>query len=378
MLAELIIYCKKIFKQILKMKILKETLEYAYGLTKIWDKDTPAQLIFFVTNRCNARCRHCFYWKELNRKREDELSLEEIKKISKSMGRLIWFFLSGGEPFVRKDLVQICQTFYQNNQPKSIIIPTNGTLVNKIIKDVAAIAGFCPRAKLVIQISIDEIGGKHDKIRGVPGNFAKIEELIPKLKRLQKRHPNLAIQANIVFCAYNQDRVIEIYDYIYEKFGIDNICLSLVRGNPREIGAGDVDLGKYWQAHQYLRKTQRFAQYTPILSHLITKKEDMQIEVFLKSFKEKKAIIPCLVAKQTVILQPNGDLSLCEMRPEKFGNLREVDYDFAKLWQGQRKDKLRERVKGCYCTQECVYTTNVFLNPKVWPMFLKYILFKKI
>lgn len=304
--------------------------------------------------------------------------MEEIRKISKSMGRIFWFFLSGGEPFLREDLPQICQTFYQNNQPKSMVIPTNGILVEKIAKDVEKICQGCPGAKVVIQISIDEIGERHDKIRGVPGNFAKIEKLVSELKKLQAKYKNLAIQANIVFCKFNEDRTIKIYNYIYKNLGVDNICLSLIRGNPKEVGAADVDLKKYWEAHQYLRKTKRFKQYTNILSHLITKKEEMQIEVFLSSFKKNRAIIPCLVGRQSAVLYPNGDLVFCELRPERYGNLREVDYDFSKLWQSQRAEELRRKVKGCWCTQECVYTANVFLNPLVWPMFLKYLILKRL
>lgn len=360
------------------IKTIKETLKYASGLVKIFDTKTPAQFIFFVTNYCNARCRHCFYWKELEKKKDKELSLKEIKKISQSMGKIFWLFISGGEPFLREDLVQICQTFYKNNQPRSIIIPTNGILVEKIISDVKKIAFSCPKAKLVVQISIDEIEAKHDKIRGFPGNFVKIKQLVPQLKKLQLKYKNLGIQANIVFCQYNQDRIIEIYDYIYDKFRIDNICISLVRGEPREIGAKNVDLKKYWQAHQHLRQTKRFKHYTPLLSYLITKKEDMQVEIFLKSLKEKKPTIPCLATQQTAVLYPNGDLGVCELLKEKYGNLRKVDYDFNQLWQSVKVKKIREKFAGCYCTQECVYTVNVFLNPRAWPMFLKYLVFGKI
>jgi len=360
------------------MEIIKETLKYARRLVKIWDQDTPAQFIFFVTNRCNARCRHCFYWRELNKKSKDELSLGEIKKISRSMGRILWFFVSGGEPFVRKDLAEICQTFYKNNHPNSIIIPTNGILVEKILKDVGRVAQACPRAKLVVQVSIDEIGERHDRIRGVSGNFAKAELLIPQLKQLQKKHSNLALQANVVFCRNNQARIAKILDYLEEEFALDNICLSLIRGEPREVGAKKVDLEKYYRVHQHLRKTKRFAQYTSILSYLITKKEDMQAEIFLKSLKEKKAVIPCLATRQTAVLYPNGDLAVCELRSERYGNLREVNYNFGELWRSPGVKELREKIKGCYCTQECVYTANVFLNPKVWPKFLKYLILRKI
>ena len=65
------------------------------------------QVIYHVTFRCNAKCKFCFNWKELNQNKEKELSLEEINKISYSMPKFDWLLLSGGEPTLRTDLVYI-------------------------------------------------------------------------------------------------------------------------------------------------------------------------------------------------------------------------------------------------------------------------------
>jgi MoaA/NifB/PqqE/SkfB family radical SAM enzyme len=360
------------------MNAISETLEYASGLSKIWDRQTPSQLIFFVTNRCNGHCPHCFYWRELNHKSDQELSVAEIQKISRSIGRLFWLFISGGEPFLRADLPEICRIFYENNRPRSIVIPTNGLLVEKIIQSVGKIATDCPTAKIVVQISIDEIGPLHDRMRAVSGNFAKIQQLIPKLKRLKQSHSNLAIQANIVFSRENQDRVEVVYKEIKKRFGLDNICVSLIRGEPKKPLTLNVDLDKYRAVHQTMKAERRFGQYNRLLSWLITKKEDMQVEVFLKSGREKKAVLKCLAGRQTAVLYPNGDLALCESRPDKFGNLREAEYDFNRLWQSKRAEELRGKVKNCYCTNECIYTPNVFLGPTAWPTFLKYLISGKI
>ena len=62
------------------------------------EKELPDAITFFVTSRCNARCEHCFYWKELNADR-DELTLEEINKVATSMSKgLDSLALTGGEP----------------------------------------------------------------------------------------------------------------------------------------------------------------------------------------------------------------------------------------------------------------------------------------
>ena len=68
-------------------------------ITKILFKRNimPEYVTFFVTNRCNCKCKHCFFWKELNNLK-NELTLDEIKKISMSMGKFSVLSLTGGEP----------------------------------------------------------------------------------------------------------------------------------------------------------------------------------------------------------------------------------------------------------------------------------------
>ena len=61
-------------------------------------KGDPLQFIFFITSKCNLRCRHCFYAENLN-KPDSELSIDEIEKISQNMNDLLWFSMTGGEPF---------------------------------------------------------------------------------------------------------------------------------------------------------------------------------------------------------------------------------------------------------------------------------------
>ena len=50
-------------------------------------------LIFFVTSRCNAKCRTCFYWQELNR--QGDLSFAEIDKLTGTMPQFRELWLSG-------------------------------------------------------------------------------------------------------------------------------------------------------------------------------------------------------------------------------------------------------------------------------------------
>jgi len=73
----------------------------------------PIYMVYFITDACNAKCKHCLLadgahpgWEtptmEFKRK---ELSLEEVDKVTASMGKSLMFLLpTGGEPFLRKDI----------------------------------------------------------------------------------------------------------------------------------------------------------------------------------------------------------------------------------------------------------------------------------
>ena len=89
-------------------------------------------LIFFVTGRCNSRCPNCFYWRRLNQ--TADLSLKEIEKMVQTIPKFNNLLLSGGEPFLRNDLPEIVTLFKKYCQIKSLSIPTNGLLVERIFK----------------------------------------------------------------------------------------------------------------------------------------------------------------------------------------------------------------------------------------------------
>ena len=83
----------------------------SYASRIIRKSGPPIQLTFFLTSRCNLRCEHCFYWKELDADHSNELKIDEIKKIAQSLPRLLVLSITGGEPFVRKDICDVVSTF---------------------------------------------------------------------------------------------------------------------------------------------------------------------------------------------------------------------------------------------------------------------------
>ncbi|MBN1876118.1 MAG: radical SAM protein, partial [Anaerolineae bacterium] len=154
-----------------------------------WPRMLPVNITLTPSPRCNSRCLTCNIWK----KRENELTLDEWEKVLRSLGKApYWFTISGGEPFLNSLTVELAQIAYQLCRPGIINIPTNA-IIGTIPEQVARIAESCPKAQIIINLSLDGLGEKHDQIRGVPGNFAKFERTLRALLELRQDLPNLAI-----------------------------------------------------------------------------------------------------------------------------------------------------------------------------------------
>ena len=173
----------------------------------VW-KRSPIQLTFFLTRRCNARCPFCFYVShEEKNSGSDELSVSEIQKISQHLDKLLWLAFSGGEIFLRSDLVEISRIFYKNNRPAIILLPTNGLLADIIYTRVEAIVKECPKSTIVVKLSLDGPEHVHDKLRGVDGSYQKTLKTCTALGGLLDRYANFELGINTVFCQANQDYV---------------------------------------------------------------------------------------------------------------------------------------------------------------------------
>ena len=69
----------------------------------------------------------------------------------------------------------------------------------------------------------------------------------------------------------------------------------------------------------------------------------------------------------------DGEVRPCELRGESFGNLRDVDYEFANLWRSRDKQAFCTGIREsrCSCTHELWAATSVAYSPGQWPTLLR-------
>src|ERR1051325_199993 len=188
----------------------------------------PVHLILFITDHCNAKCGTCFYWQSLNQ--GESLKIEQVEKISAAMDEMVWLDLSGGEPFLRKDIDRICHLFIDRNRVRHINIPTNAIETGVIANSVNAILSNPADFRVNVAISLDGIGETHDRIRGVPGNYKKALATMAALQEIRARDPRLALSVVTTLMKNNVDDVKRLLDLGLTDWKLDYHSINILRG----------------------------------------------------------------------------------------------------------------------------------------------------
>ena len=341
-------------------------------------KRRPIHLTFFVTRRCNARCPYCFYLRsdDTPAVSAPELSLEEIERISSSLGSLLWLAFSGGEIFLRDDLVEIARIFYRNNKPAIMLLPTNGLLPRLILERIESIVRSCPESVIALKLSLDGLGEAHDALRNAPGSFDKTLQTYRAVAGLIEQYPNFELGVNTVFCSENQEAMDGIIDYVRGLEYIKTHTISLVRGNLSDRRYSGVDTDKYLAAVRKLEKNLQEGKssvYRFRGARIKAAQDVLQRRLIHRTMLERKRIIPCYAGRLNLVLSEAGEVFPCELRTESFGNVRDFNYNMKEVVRTEGARRVNESIKnnGCCCTHECYFMTNILFNPRMYPALMK-------
>ncbi len=347
-------------------------------IDSVFWKRQPIQLTFFLTRRCNARCPFCFYLSTDAVQRDDvpELSLLEIEKMASSLGRLLWLAFSGGEIFLRDDLVDVVKVFYRRNRPAIILLPTNGLLPDVIYRKTSAILASCPKSVVTVKLSLDGPGPLHDSLRGVAGAFAKTHETYQLLAGLAAKYDNFELGMNTVFCAANQDSMEEIIAHVNKLDGIKTHTVSLIRGDVRDSDLKNVDLQKYRQTISMLEanlKSRQAARYRFRGARLKSAQDIVQRRLIHQVRVERRQVVPCYAGQLTLVVTETGDVYPCESFARKLGNIREAGCDLRQILRSGPATEAVAAIQkdGCFCTHECYMMMNILFNARIYPALLK-------
>jgi len=323
-------------------------------------------VILFVTSRCNAFCKTCFYHEELNQ--PGDMSFGQIEKVSRTMPPITDLWLSGGEPTLRRDVPEVIDMFVANNRVERVIIPTNGLIKSRVFEIVDRALGKNLTLHLYLNVALDGYGETHDRIRGVPGNWQKALDCIESLYPLKEKYTDrFRLNVNTVICSENYTEIERLAEFMWQNFRLDGQYFNIIRG---EAPVGDeikrVPPDALHEIYSYVsiltkrygdrmfaeddgskRFIKNVAYVGAITTHYRTQHANFQ--------QSTPWPFPCTAGETTAVIDYNGDVRACELR-ERFATLSDFDYDFGALWEAhERQVELKEidGGKACWCTHVC-------------------------
>jgi MoaA/NifB/PqqE/SkfB family radical SAM enzyme len=340
---------------------------------------TPVTMIFFVTSRCNLRCSHCFYWRELSTASHKELSIDEIKKIAHSFEHPISLSLTGGEPFLRRDLKEIVEVFHEGCGTREVGIATNGTLETSTVETVRSILDEGLLSNLSVQVSLDGLEKTHDAIRGIKGAFKKGLSTLKALEKIRKHYPNFYLKTVLSIQKLNISEIKEFVEYLLPlniplrfnivrggSFGVFHLPKNASSGfGPRDETGAFLSLDEIRQTYAYLRDWSDKNSF-----HFWPSRQQKIWELSIKMLEESRCEMPCYANAMESVLYANGDVAFCELS-KTYANIREHDYDFRKIWKSEEANKMRKLISRCCCVHGCNLTTGLTFDPMTVISILK-------
>ena len=240
------LYCGAIeASDALRYKRRTETLPN--GLLR-FARDKKPVVVWNCTKTCNLRCRHCYA--ESDGCAHDQLSTTEAKALIDDLAAFgsPALLLSGGEPCMRDDLVEIAA--YARKAGLRVTLSTNGTLID------AELACELARVDLsYVGISLDGGPETHDRFRGMPGAFERAMRGVANAKEAGMKvglrftiHQQNYREVDTVFDImrdYNVDRVC-FYHLVYTGRGSDMMNLDLTHDQTRAVMRLIMDRTRAW------------------------------------------------------------------------------------------------------------------------------------
>lgn len=259
----------------------------------------PICVSFEVTHSCTGNCRHCD--KGGIKKEKNLLSPQQYGEILRQLNPPV-VQLSGGEPLLRKDIVEIVKVMKQGDGLPFIILVTNGSLLTEKkyveLKEVGLDR---------ISVSLDFPDQRHNKFRRIPGLYQRLERLLPRLAR-KYNYDDIALNSAIT--QVNLPELLALAKKAQEwGIKISYSAYSILRTGDRQYFiSAEKDL-------QALRKGIKELIRLKMKDKIILNAERTLNDTY-RFFRD--GIIPhCQAGKRFLVVRPDGYLNPCSMFPEK-------------------------------------------------------------
>lgn len=312
----------------------------------------PIDAVVAVTYRCDSRCNMCNIWQL---EPGMELAPAEYRKLPRTLRDVN---ITGGEPFLREDIVELVRVIDEHCNHPRIVISTNGFQRRRIMHAAPELMRIGRRVGLAV--SIDGIGDIHNEIRGMPGGFDMAIETLKQLKRIGYRNVRVAFTAQ----SSNVKHLGAVYD-LSRQFGYQ-FTTSVAQNSEfyfateanQQVASGELERELQYVMRKELlsfspKRWLRAYFYTGVVRYNVC----------------GERMIGCRAGRDSFFVDPAGKVYPCLTLNREMGDLSEQSFE--NIWRSENARRIRRAVDACSepCWMICTARTSMLrspLKPAAW------------
>ncbi len=288
----------------------------------------PTDCSIITTYRCQMKCEMCNIWRNPTEK-DLEISAADLSILPK----LKVINITGGEPFVRKDLDEFAEMSLQ--KADLVVVSTSGWHYDRIIE-------FCKRFPRVgIRVSIEGLSQNNDRLRGRASGFDRALTLLLTLKEMGHRN----IGFGMTVSNHNSRDLIPLYR-LAKNLGFEFATATFHNSfyfhkSDNTITEQERVIEDFYKlAEEQLKETHPKSWFRALFNLGL-----------IRYIHGKPRMLPCEAGLANCFIYPYGDVYPCNGLEDrywrkKFGNIREAK-SFDEIWYGPTAEEVRSLVSTC-------------------------------
>lgn len=292
-------------------------------------------LSFLITWNCNSRCSMCNIWKKNNNQKQEI----DIKRISilfsdPCLKNLKEVVISGGEPFLRGDLLEILKVINKFSNA-SIGITTNGLLPDIILSTTRKALEL--KIPISLYVSLDGSNSNiYSSIRGLKNGFSIVIRTLKKLSKLKNEFNQLEVDIGTTILSQNLKDLLKIQKLVYSIDPNFGFGVRLAENNE----LFDNKSKKFW----FDEKQKKY------LIKILNKLKDGNIDFYYDKIIEficnkKYPHFDCISLKKSLYVTPEGNITTCGryLNTRNLGNIS--NHKIKDILN--KNDNIKNDIKNC-------------------------------
>ena len=291
----------------------------------------PNYSIIYIDGRCNMLCGFCIH-AAMDARKTPIMSAEKWGLIFKQARSLLHLTITGGEPFIRKDFVEIVDNIIESSGVPRVSINSNGFYKERIENFIPQLIDKHKNTEFTLSISLDGPEEIHDKVRAFKGAYKKALETIDVMKNHREK-PNFFLKLASVLTKDNK-KYMEDFLNQTSSWPIDFHELILIRDVPTEE---QLEVKKEYERLSEIQHKRTSNIWKKSFIGKLFKKLYSET---LKRIDSNKVHSPCLAGGRLVEIFPDGVVRGCEVEKlwniSKIGNVKESNFNIVDIVKSKK------------------------------------------